>query len=133
MIVNGESIPPMQHTQVNESPFPVIFEGSIGRQSRPIHFKAWITTLGLFSWLWAHIRLGNLIYATLVCESKESWCALFAVLFGPPSLYLLEAWSSSTHRYLRDMRESPLVDDFINKMISEPPQITFTSESYHYK
>jgi len=121
-----------QSEGVYESPFPVIFEGSIGRHSRPIHFKAWMTTLGLITWLWALIR-GKLIYATLGCKSKESTGALLAFLIGPPCIYIFEAWSSSTHRYLRDMREAPLVDDFINKMISEAPQIIFTSESYHYK
>ena len=132
MINDVELIPPIQPVGVNWSPFPVIFEGSIGRQIRPFHLKAWVTTLVLWSWLWALFD-GNLIHATLGCQSKESRCTLFAILFGPPCVYIAEAWSSSTHRYLRDMRESPRVDDFINEMISEPPQITFTSENYHYK
>lgn len=48
-------------------------------------------------------------------------------------LYLLEAWNSSTRRYLDNIATPREVEEHIEKLRLTPPSVTWTVRCYHYE
>lgn len=89
---------------------------------RPTHVKASILTMAVYGLLVRNLKVKE-------GATKEQW-----VLFGVAVFcYLLEAFLSSTRRYLTNMMTPKELFDRIETIKTSFPKITWNLQNYHYR
>lgn len=93
-----------------------------GQQRRLSHIKASLLTIGLFA-----IAARNLFWIE-GSTTRQDWVGFIVLVL----LYLLEAATCSTRRYLSNIQTPSEVKDYICQLQEAPPRVWFHLECYHY-
>ena len=93
-----------------------------GRERRVKHVKASLLTVGLFA-----ILIRNLFW--VASPRRNDWAG-FVFLW---ILYLVEASTCSTRRYLSNIRTPSQVKDMIREFQEVAPRVRWNLECYHYE
>lgn len=93
-----------------------------GKQRRISHIKASLLSIGLFATI-----VRNLVFVENL--SRNDWVGFCFLLI----LYLVEAASCSTRRYLSNIMTPSQVKDYLAQLQEVPPRVRFHLECYHYE
>jgi len=93
-----------------------------GKQRLISHRKASVLSVGLFA-----TAARNLFFVE--SPTRNNWAGFIFLAF----LYLLEAATCSTRRYLSNIRTPSEVKDYIKQLQEAPPRVWFHLECYHYE
>lgn len=93
-----------------------------GSQRRVSHIKATLLSIGLFASLFRNLFL-------LETTTRNDWVGFIFLAV----LYLAEAASCSTRRYLSNIKTPSQIKEYISQLQEAPPRVRFHLECYHYE
>jgi hypothetical protein len=95
-----------------------------GTERKISHVKASLLSLGIFA-----VLVRNLFFVGATATSRIDWVGFVVLLV----LYLAEAATCSTRRYLSNIKAPSQVQEYIYQLQQVAPRIRFHLECYHYE
>jgi hypothetical protein len=96
----------------------------LGKERKVSHVKASLLSLGLFASL-----TRNLFVLGVEETTRNDWVGVIVLLI----LYLFEAASCSTRRYLSNIKTPAQAQEYMHQLQEVTPRIRFHLECYHYE